>query len=184
MKRQSWIEIGNAHRAAVTRHRAAMARHSVSHERGSSTLELALSLPLLLLMVTGIFSLGLLLKQDFQLTDAVNTGAKLLSIERSQTLDPCALVYSTVTQAAPGLDPAALQFRFQLNSTWYPSATTYYTGAATSCSSSSSSSGAAGNLVQNQPITVVAIYPCTLIFFGSSPVPNCFASAQLSELEE
>ncbi len=153
-------------------------------QRGSSAVELALTLPILLIMVTGICSIGLLLKQDIQLTDAVNTGAKYLAIERSQTLDPCALVYTTVAAAAPNLDPTQMQFQFELNSTWYPSSTSYYTGSATSCSSATTDSGAAGNLIQGDLVKVVVLYPCTLFIYGTSPATKCFINAQLSELEE
>ena len=137
--------------------------------------ELALTLPILLLLVTGIVSIGTLMEQDMQLTDAVNVAAKQLAVERGNTTDPCNLVYTTVTAAAPYLTASSMGFSFSFNGSPY---------SGTTCSSASTTTGAAGNLVQGEPIVVTVTYPCGLsTYFGVlAPNGSCFLKSTLTEM--
>jgi len=142
-------------------------------EEGGALVEMAMVLPMLMLIVTGIFAFGIALNNYLQLTDAVDTGARLLAISRGQTTDPCASVVSAIERGAPFLKPASLSFTFVLNGTSY---------SGTSCSSSSTTTGAAGNLVQGTSAQVTVTYPCNLAVYGTNYAPHCTMVAQTTEL--
>jgi Flp pilus assembly protein TadG len=143
------------------------------HEDGQALLEMASVLPVLLLVVTGIFTFGMALNSYVTLTEATSVGARQLAISRQEVLDPCASAVSAITTAAPLLSPSNLGFTFVLNGTTY-------TG--TTCLSSSTSSGSAANLVQGQPITVTVTYPCTLKVYKSNLAPSCTLTAKTTEI--
>ena len=147
----------------------------VGGEQGGAMIEFALTLPILMLMVTGFVSFGTLLQQDMQLTDAVNVAAKELAIERAQTTDPCNLVFNAVTAAAPYLSLTSADFSYTFNGN---------AQSGSSCPSSSTSTGAAAELVQGEPVTVTVKYPCTLsTYFGVlAPSGSCFIQAQITEM--
>jgi Flp pilus assembly protein TadG len=149
------------------------ARSSAAADEGGALVEMAVTLPVLLLIVTGIFTFGLALNNYLELTDAVGISARLLAISRGQTTDPCATTTAAFYKAAPYLKTTSLSFTFVLNGT-------SYTGA--SCSSSSTTTGAAGNLVQGQAAQVTVTYPCNLAVYGKNYAPSCTLTAQTTEL--
>lgn len=142
-------------------------------QEGQAMVEMALALPILLLVVTGILTFGLAFNNYLLLTEATSVGARTLAISRGATTDPCATASSAVIAAAPLLAPANLSFTFVLNGT-------SYTG--TSCSSGSSTTGAAGNLVQGTNAVVTVGYPCSLAVYGANYAPKCSLQAQMTEL--
>jgi Flp pilus assembly protein TadG len=135
--------------------------------------EMALVLPVLLLVVTGILTFGLAFNNYVMLTEATSVGARALAISRWQTTDPCATAAAAVYAAAPLLASSKLSFTFVLNGTTY-------TGA--SCSSGSSTTGAAGNLVQGNNAVLTVTYPCSLAVYGANYAPSCSLQAQMTEL--
>jgi Flp pilus assembly protein TadG len=148
-------------------------RHGAAREEGGTLVEVAVVLPILLLIVTGIFTFGIALNNYIQLTDAVGISARLLAISRGQTTDPCTAASAAFYKAAPYLKTANLSFTFVLNGTTY-------TGA--SCSSTSTTTGAAGNLVQGQPAQITVTYPCNLAVYGKNYAPSCSLTGQVTEL--
>jgi Flp pilus assembly protein TadG len=162
--------MGSETRSGSERTRASLRARG---ERGSSLIETAMVLPVLLLIVTGIYTVGIAITSYLMLTDGVNVGARLLAISRQQTLDPCALTVTAVENAAPNLAPASLAFTFVLNGTAY---------SGTTCSSASTTTGAAGNLVQGQPAKVTVTYPCNLTVMAVNYAPSCSLSAQTTEI--
>ena len=147
---------------------------AIDGERGQAAVELALTLPMLLVMVTGIFSFGTFLQQDMELTDAVNVGAMYLSVNRNKTLDPCNLAYTAVVNAAPNLSLTSTNFSFSFNG---------HAESGSSCSSGSSDTGAPSYMVQGTPVTVtVSGYPCQLFIYSTSLVPGCTISTSLTEI--
>ena len=135
--------------------------------------EMALILPVLLLVVTGILVFGLAFNNFLMLTEATSVGARTLAISRGETTDPCATAASAVYAAAPLLVAANLSFTFVLNGTTY-------TGP--SCNSGSSTTGAAGNLKQGAYAVVTVTYPCSLAVYGANYAPNCSLQSQIAEL--
>lgn len=81
--------------------------------------ELALTLPIMLLIVTGICTFGIAMTNYLILTDATNAGARQLAILRGQASDPCSTVVTTVKAAAPLLAASGLTFTFTINGTNY-----------------------------------------------------------------
>jgi Flp pilus assembly protein TadG len=142
-------------------------------ENGQAMVEMALALPVLLLVLTGILTFGLAFNNYVLLTEATSIGARTLAISRGATTDPCATASSAVIAAAPLLSAANLSFTFSLNGTTY-------TG--TSCSSGSSTTGAAANLVQGTNAIVTVTYPCSLAVYGANYAPHCSLQAQMTEL--
>ena len=142
-------------------------------EDGQSLVEFALCLPVLLLIVTGIFTFGIAMNNYLMLTDATNVGARQLAISRMQNTDPCATTAAIVSAAAPNLVPANFTFALVLNGNTY-------TG--TSCSSASYTTGAAGDMKQGGSAKLTVTYPCTLQVYGMSYVPGCTLKAQTTEL--
>src|ERR1700761_7198494 len=120
-------------------------------EEGGALVEMALVIPILMLIVTAIFAFGIGLNNYLELTDAVSIAARQLAISRGQTTNPCAQAVTTIENAAPQLKPANLTFSFVLNGTSY---------SGTSCSSTSTTTGAAGNLVQGASAQLTVSYPC------------------------
>ena len=88
-------------------------------EDGQSLVEFAVTLPVLLLVVTGLMTFGIAINNYILLTDGVNIGARQLAISRGNTTDPCYTVSSAVIAAAPLLKPASMTFKFVLNGTAY-----------------------------------------------------------------
>jgi Flp pilus assembly protein TadG len=136
-------------------------------------LEMALCMPVLLLVVTGIFTFGIMLDNDLILTNAVTIGAQQLAINRGQTTNPCAVVVAAVNAATPTLMHGNYGFSIVLNGTTYPG---------TTCSSSSTTTGAAGNMVQGTAAQVTVTYPCSMAVYGGNLAPSCSLKAQTTEL--
>ncbi len=142
-------------------------------EAGGSLVETALVLPVLLLIVTGVFSFGIALNNYLELTDGVGVSARALAISRGQTTDPCATTAAVFEKAAPLLKPASIGYTFVLNGTSYTGKT---------CSSSSTTTGAAGNLVQGAAAQVTVTYPCNLTVYNKNYAPVCTLTSQTTEL--
>jgi Flp pilus assembly protein TadG len=167
----AWRSISSTHsRWPSETYRSTQCGHQ---EQGQAMVEMALVLPVLLLVVTGILTFGLAFNNYVMLTEATSVGARALAISRGQTTDPCATASSAVYAAAPLLASSKLSFTFILNGTTY-------TGA--SCSSGSSTTGAAGNLVQGNNAVLTVNYPCSLGVYGANYAPNCSLQAQMTEL--
>jgi Flp pilus assembly protein TadG len=144
-----------------------------SGEAGQALLEFAMCLPVLLLVVTGIFTFGIFMNHYLILTNAVALAAQQLAVSRGQTTDPCLIVSSTVTATSPILSAASLSYNIVLNGVSFKTA---------SCSSSSTSTGSAADLVQGTAATVTVSYPCSLSVYTANFAPNCLLKAQTTEL--
>jgi Flp pilus assembly protein TadG len=140
--------------------------HRANRTEGGALVEMAVTLPLILLIMTGIFSFSVALHQKLLLSEAVSNAGRTLAIERGQT-DPCADTYTALTAAAPTLDPSQLSVSMTLKS----GGTSY----ANSCSGSGSAMSA-GDTAQ-----IVATYPCVLGVYGVS-FSRCQLRSQISEV--
>jgi len=119
---------------------------------GNSLIEFTLTVPLLLLVMTGMVSFGFALNNYLQLTNAVNIGAQVVSFSRGQTSDPCATGQTAITNAAPFLTPSKLSLTFVINGTTYSNTTSCPAGAA--------------NMVQGSTLQVTGTYPYLLYVVG------------------
>jgi Flp pilus assembly protein TadG len=141
-------------------------------EEGNSMVEFALVFPILMLIVTAIFTFGIAFNNYIELTDAVGIAGRQLAISSLQTLDPCATAATAVYNAAPLLSKTNLTFSFTLNGTAYPGA---------SCASASQTVGAASNLQSGDDATITVTYPCNLTIWGKNYAPGCTLSATTTE---
>jgi Flp pilus assembly protein TadG len=138
-----------------------------SNEDGQALIELAVVLPVLLLVATGIGAFGVTMVNYLRLVDAVNDGARQMVIIRSQTSDPCATLSTIVTNAAPSLTASRFVFTFAFNGTTY---------SGTTCTAGAS------NLVQGASGKISATYPCSIAVFRESLAPGCTLQAATAEL--
>ena len=144
---------------------------SAKKDCGQSLVEFALTLPVLLLVLTGIATISIAMSNYLMLTEATSVGARALAVSRAQTIDPCATVAQAVYQALPHFTQAQFTFAFVFNGV-------NYTG--TSCSSTSPTTGAAGNLKQGTPATITITYPCNLVAYKYTDA--CSMLAQTTEV--
>ena len=142
-------------------------------DAGSSLIEFALTLPPLLLIVTGIMVFGIATNNYIMLNNATAIAARQLAVSRGQITDPCSVASGAVIAASPTMNSANFTFSYLLNATPY---------GGTSCSSTSTSTGPAGNLVQGQPITVTVSYPCSLRTYNVNFAPTCNLQSSVTEL--
>lgn len=142
-------------------------------ESGQAMVEMALVLPLLLLILTGIMSIGIILEQYQVLTISTSDGARAFALSRGQSSpalaasDPCAYAATIAEQAASTLNPSNITY------------TMYFTppgGSTTTWSNVTTTSGCAGFTLGdgldgttndvNGTVEMVAKYPVTPLVFG------------------
>ena len=143
------------------------ARSQKRAQTGQTAVEFAIALPVLLVLLTAIVSLGVAFNHELQLTYATNNATQLLSMSRGQTTDPCQTASQAVYSSAPTLAQSNVKFTIVL------AGTTVASGAA-----QPSCGGSQTNLVQNQNAQVTTTYPCNLQIFGFNPAPSCNLTAQ------
>ena len=176
-----------AGRDTRSRRRRICARLRFGNEGGQSLVEFALCLPPLFLLLTGLTAIGIAFINYNQLSNAADSAAVQLSLNRgalASPYDPCAMVVTQVEAAAPSLKPASMNFSLVINGTPYPATGTSNSGF--SCSSTSQSTGAAGvlSLAWTHPVTVTVTYPCELAIklYGTNALLNCTLTASMTEV--
>ena len=143
-----------------------------SRSEGSALVETAVTLPLVLFLMTGIFAFSIALYQKMELEEAVSTGARTIAAARGVT-DPCLAATQAIQAATPSLIQKSLTITYSLNGEPNASPAVAGTSEGTSCSGFSLSSGA--NAV------VTATYPCTLNVYGGNFAP-CTMTSQVTEV--
>jgi Flp pilus assembly protein TadG len=138
--------------------------------QGSALVEIALVLPILLALLTAICAFAVGFNNELTLTTAVGAGAQYVQLIRTSTTitDPCAATLTAIENAAPNLTPGSIILSITMNGTTY-------TGP--NCSNDMS------ELVQGQPVTVSAKYPCALPIYGTTFSTACQLSAKTTEYE-
>lgn len=142
-------------------------RKVLTGREGQAMAEFALALPLLLLVMTGICSFGIIFEQYQVLTISTSDGARAFALSRNQTTpalaasDPCAYAVSIAQAAASTLNSSNITY------------TVYFTppgGSTTTYSSVTASSGCSGTTLStadiNGTVQIVASYPVTPVLFG------------------
>jgi Flp pilus assembly protein TadG len=129
-----------------------------SESEGSALVEMAVTLPLVLLIMTGIFSFSVALYQKLQLAEAVSNAGHYLATSRGDH-DPCANAVNAVTSGAPALQSSAITITLTLGGTTLPSTCP---GSGTSAASSTFSSA------NGQTVSVGAASATGLAVFGTN----------------
>ena len=153
--------------------RLLLMQNVLTEDKAQSLVEFSLVLPVLLLVVTGIFAFGVAYNNWLVLTDATSVGGRQIAIRRGNTLDPCSDAATAIQGAAPGLNVSNLTYAFVINGASYNGS---------SCNSSSTTTGAAGNLIQGGNVLVTVTYPCTIAVYGKNVIPGCMLQASVKEL--
>ena len=135
---------------------------------------MALVLPILLAVLTGIFSFGIALNQYLVLTNAVNNGARAFAMSAPATDgngsimnsgDPCKYAATMITNAASNLNSANITYTISytsyLGNTSSSGTTTTYTGTG---SSQPSCSGL--KMYQYDVVGIKAVYPVSPSVYG------------------
>ncbi len=140
----------------------------LGRETGNALIEFAFVLPMMALVITGLYSFGVTLNNQIALTQATGAGAQFLQTLRGNTTDPCADTLSAMENAAPSLRPSSLNVTLTMNGV---------------VASGNSCPGQVSNLKQGQSVTVSTTYPCTLLVYGLNLGSSCQLSAQVTEFE-
>ena len=141
-------------------------------DTGGALVEMALVLPILLCLMTGIFSVSTALYQKLQLAEALSSGGRVLAAERGMT-DPCADTVTAIDSAAPGLATQNIGLTIIINGNTY--------GTNKSTVSCTAAGGANNALMPAGAIaTVQATYPCSLSIYNIRGL-SCAISSQIAE---
>jgi Flp pilus assembly protein TadG len=135
-----------------------------SKNEGQALVEMAITLPLLLILLMCIYTFGVAYSNKVTLTNAVGQASITLQSSRGSTADPCATAWNALTAAAPGLNSAQINMSISFNG-GTPVAGSTCTG------SLATFAGTVG-----QTNTISATYPCNLLLYGRS-IANCTISA-------
>jgi len=138
-------------------------------EQGSALVEIALTLPVFLALITGMGSFAVAFNNQETLTQATGLGAQYLQTLRTSTTNPCADTFTAIKNAAPILNSASIGLTVSVNGTALTGGTT--------CS------GDQSDLTEGAPVTVTTTYPCNLSVYGMKFATSCQLSAQVTEYE-
>jgi len=92
-------------------------RNRIGNERGQTTAEFAIVLPVLVVLLFGIVQFGILFNNYVTLTDATRAGARAAAVSR-QSGDPSGMATTAVRSSANGLNQGTLGV--QVASAWTP----------------------------------------------------------------
>lgn len=154
-----------------------------SAEDGQSMVEFGLIVPLLLLVLTGIFSFGIIFNQYELLTNAANSAARYFAASRNpnnnnyslaKNEDPCAYMPTITQQDLPNFTTSSLKY------------TIVYTVSATTTVNKLSNNLASPTcadlvMTQGDTVQVTATYPVSATLFGWA-TKNLTLSASSTEL--
>ena len=143
---------------------------------GSSIVEFAFVVPVLLTLVMAMFVFGIALNQYLMLTNGATMAAQAMAMSRGNTADPCNTAVQAFYQAAPNLKQSSLKFTIALNGG------TVNTGGTTTCPIGSN--GTTNALVEGQNAQVTVTYPCNLTVMAVNFAPSCTLTAQTAEAIE
>ena len=138
-------------------------------EEGQALVEFALVLPVLLMIVTGVTSFGLVFYKYVTLTDAVRVGARTLALQRGNS-DPCTSAANQTVASAVNVGLTNSELTFS------------YNGAPFYTNGSCSGSGASWN--QGDSVTVQASIPYSLSIFGLITVHSGTLTARATDAVE
>ena len=143
-------------------------RKRMASEDGNVLVEMALAVPAILLLFSGIVSFASAFNHQLTLTQAVGAGGQYLQQLRGASTDPCADAFTAIQNAAPMLTPSQISLTFTLNG---------------KVISGNTCSGDQTYLVEGAPVQISATYPCALHAYGMNFANTCQLSAQVTEYE-
>jgi Flp pilus assembly protein TadG len=151
---------------------ATLTRFFRLEEAGGAMVEMALVMPVLLCMITGIFSISMALYQKLQLAEAMSSAGRVLGGDRGAA-DPCADTVTAITNAAPGLSKSSLGLTIIIDGNSY--------GTNKSTVSCTAAGGPNNPLMPAGSTAVIqATYPCSLSIYNVKGL-SCAIGEQIAE---
>jgi Flp pilus assembly protein TadG len=149
----------------------ARARSLAGDESGQSMVEMALCLPMLLIIVTGIISFSIAQNNYLELRNAAGMGGRVLVESRGDT-DPCKQASAAIYQGAPFLGTKRLSIAYS-----------FYDQAGNSQGSAAGASCPSAQpwLIAKGTAKLTLTYPCNLGVYGHQFWPGCTLTAQTTE---
>jgi len=144
-------------------------RSFVSNCEGNAMVELGVTAPLALLVMSGIFGFSLLLYQKVQLAEAVGNCGRYMAVARGDH-DPCANAVNAVYAAVPSLVQSNITISLSQNGSTLPA----------SCPGPGTT-GASTTLVQGATATVQVSYSTSLLVYGAH-YGNMTLGSQIAEV--
>jgi Flp pilus assembly protein TadG len=154
-------------------------------DHGGAIVEMALVVPMLLTLITGIFSLGIALYQKLQLAEAVSAGGRVMAVERGQN-DPCTDTANAIYAASPGLSQSNLTLTMKIghmSGGAFTSSTSYTAaqGSAPTCTGAGLNGPTSTALTAGWGAQIVATYPCAYAVYGLH-LGSCSIATQVTEV--
>lgn len=131
-------------------------RFLVADSEGGALIEMAVALPLMIFLITGLCFLGLAVDNYIILAHANDVGARYLALRRGQLTDPCAQTITAIQSAAPGLNSSQLSYDFTI-------------GSGSPMDNSTSCTSATGDMAPSTTAVVTVHYSYPLIVYGWGP---------------
>jgi Flp pilus assembly protein TadG len=146
-------------------------------EGGGALVEMAIAVPVMMLLITAIISFGLMLSSYLVVSHAVDVGARNLAVSRGASTNPCSDAVTVIQNAAPTLASSSLTYTFTIGADTFTGSSTGFSGTgSTSCSQLGVSDMVAGDTA-----TVTASFPMKLMIYGWAPT-TMNVSATTSEV--
>lgn len=131
-------------------------------EEANALVELAVALPVVMLLITGMITFGLMLNNYLVLSHATDVGARNLALSRGATTNPCSDAVAVIQSAAPNLASSSLNYTFGIGSGSFSGNSTGFS----STSSTSCSQAGVSDMVAGDNATVTVTYPFQLLVYG------------------
>jgi hypothetical protein len=144
--------IRKEHRSIGSRIRALLR----TGEEGGAILEMAFTMPLLMVALTGMYSVTMALVNYEKLGSAVNNAAQQVAGGRSLITDPCATAATAVVSTLPNF--TSTKFTYTLTLTDASGAVHLFGPTTTTSGNAFTCPSGAADLAQNQPAAVAVSY--------------------------
>lgn len=143
---------------------------------GSALVEMAVVVPLMMVLITGMCSMGLSLNSYLALSHAADVGARYIALSQGNftngASNPCAMGATQIQAAGPTLVPAKISYTIALTPTSSGTTTTFSSSNGAGSFGSGSSCGTSGTGDMGSgggTVSVTLSYPVQLLIFGWSP---------------
>jgi Flp pilus assembly protein TadG len=125
----------------------------VHNDQGGALVETAVTMPIILLVMTGIFSFSIALHQKLALAEAISAGGRTLAVARGET-DPCQKATDAIYGAAPLLSRSNLHISYVLDGVAVGNSVT-------TCANNP-------NMTAGRTAQIIATYPISVSVYGKS----------------
>lgn len=148
-----------------------------SGSQGQALVEMAFTLPIMMLMITGMASFGLLLNSYLMLSHATDVGARYIALNQGNfgtaaSTNPCAMAATQIQAAAGTLAASNLSYTFTFYNSAGSSTGSYSSSNGTGSFGSGSACASGGSTAMGLgggSVSVQLSYPFLLTVYGWAP---------------